>query len=403
MSTVAAKKTVSVVEFLEAIFLSALEGDVQFAVWRKPGTSKIEVVLDSNGNATQVIPHLEQLPSGFILHPFADTKSAYFIPAETYFSFDLEADTAYELPENLVSGFDEHSFTSGETIRQLLKKRISSETGDTKEPTAKEAFLAMVEEAKQEILVGKLFKVVTARTKHCPLPTRFDLVQTFLALCAAYPNSFVNFFRIPGIGTWLGATPELLIRTKGKLFHTMALAGTQRAVGDNPVKNTAWTQKEIEEQALVSRYIVSCFKKIRLREYDEIGPKTSMAGNLLHLKSDFFVDMKATGFPELGTVMLDLLHPTSAVCGMPKETAHQFIETHEGFERGFFAGYLGPVNIGGETSIFVNLRCGQLRGDQVILYAGAGITEDSEPEKEWEETEMKCDIIRRFLLKPELS
>ena len=76
-------------------------------------------------------------------------------------------------------------------------------------------------------------------------------------------------------------------------------------------------QKDIEEQALVERYVISCFKKIRLREYDEHGPKTMIAGNVLHLKTEFEVDMVATNFPQLGSVMLNLLHPTSAVCGMP--------------------------------------------------------------------------------------
>jgi isochorismate synthase len=177
----------------------------------------------------------------------------------------------------------------------------------------------------------------------------------------------------------------------------MSLAGTQKAQGDNPLKSVAWTQKEIEEQALVGRYIVDCFKKIRLREYEEHGPKTVIAGNLLHLRSDFKVDMDATNFPQLGSVMLELLHPTSAVCGMPRQEALAFLATHEAFDRSLFAGFIGPVNINSETSIYVNLRTARLMEKQAILFAGAGVTEDSIPEKEWEETEMKCDIIGRHL------
>jgi isochorismate synthase len=241
---------------------------------------------------------------------------------------------------------------------------------------------------------------VPAKVKIQPMDREFDLTATFLSLCRAYPNAFINFFHIAQIGTWIGATPEVLIKTKDRYFYTMALAGTQRAQGENPLKSAAWTQKEIEEQALVSRYIVNCFKKIRLREYDEIGPKTSIAGPLLHLKSEFRVDMEITNFPQLGSVMLDLLHPTSAVCGMPREKALEFLSREESFDRSFFAGYLGPVNIQKETAIFVNLRCARLRGDKAILYAGAGITEDSIPEKEWEETELKCDIIGNFLKNP---
>jgi isochorismate synthase len=88
--------------------------------------------------------------------------------------------------------------------------------------------------------------------------------------------------------------------------------------------------------------------------------------------------------------MLQLLHPTSAVCGMPKEPALQFILDNEKHSRAFYSGFLGPVNVASETHIFVNLRCMQIYTDKAVLYAGAGITADSDPQKEWEETELKC-------------
>ena len=151
----------------------------------------------------------------------------------------------------------------------------------------------------------------------------------------------------------------------------------------------AWTQKEIEEQALVCRYIINCFKKIRVREYLEHGPKTVVAGNVMHLKTDYEVDMKEINFPQLGSVMLKLLHPTSAVCGMPLEAAMKFLLENEGYDREFYSGFLGPVNYQYESHIFVNLRCLQILEDTVRLYAGAGVTLDSVPQLEWEETEIK--------------
>ena len=144
---------------------------------------------------------------------------------------------------------------------------------------------------------------------------------------------------------------------------------------------------------MVSRFIINCFKKIRLREFTEKGPKTAKAGNLLHLKTVFEVNMDETNFAELPTVMLDLLHPTSAVAGMPKEPAIDFINKHEGLDRGFYSGFLGPVGMDNSTHVFVNLRCMQLFKDHVRLYAGAGVTEDSDPEKEYLETEMKCNTL----------
>ncbi len=160
------------------------------------------------------------------------------------------------------------------------------------------------------------------------------------------------------------------------------------------VRSVAWTQKDIEEQALVCRYIISCFKKIRLREYVETGPKTVVAGNLLHLKTDYDVDMTATGFPQLGSIMLKLLHPTSAVCGMPLQNALDFLAKEEKYDREFYSGFIGPVNIDSESHIYVNLRCMQILKDKKAqLYAGAGVTSDSIPEKEWEETEIKMNTL----------
>ena len=268
---------------------------------------------------------------------------------------------------------------------------------DTIQSTPKEEFIDQVLQGIEAIRAGELLKIVPVKRKVVSLHKDFDLANTFLSLCKTYPNAFVNFFHVPDQGSWIGASPEILIKTEGDQFSTMALAGSQKAIGDNPLKHVAWTQKEIEEQALVGRYIVGCFKKIRLREYEEIGPKTDIAGNLLHLRTDFKVNMASTGFPQLGSVMLDLLHPTSAVAGMPRDKALEFIHQHEKFDRSLFSGYLGPVNIEGETAIYVNLRCAKLLANHAVLYAGAGVTEDSIPEKEWEETELKCDIIGKFI------
>jgi isochorismate synthase len=142
---------------------------------------------------------------------------------------------------------------------------------------------------------------------------------------------------------------------------------------------------------------VDCFKKIRLRDFKEKGPRTIVAGDLLHLKTEFEVNMKETNFPELGTVMLELLHPTSAVAGMPKAPALAFLQKNEGFDRSFYSGFLGPIQVEDKSSLFVNLRCMQVLKNEAILYAGAGVTEDSNPEKELEETGLKFNTILNIL------
>lgn len=390
-------------EVLDLLFLKGFSSSGSFALWRKPKSNHLEFILDYEQNPSKVELAFEELPSGFIIHPFADQedKKAFFIKSSEYFSFSLDHEIEeMERPEWLKPSSSLSQEAIKSSIKALLQEKSKSPISQNEIAGEKAHFTSLVQHGIEAIEAGFLEKVVPARTKLIEVSGDFDLGKTFLKMIKAYPNSFVNFFHIPTIGTWIGATPETLIRVKEDHFFTMALAGTQPASGENPLKSAAWTQKEIEEQALVCRYIVDCFKKIRLREYEEHGPKTIMAGNLLHLRTDFKVDMKATNFPQLGSVMLDLLHPTSAVCGMPRKEAHEFLQANEGFDRSFFAGFLGPVNIEGETSLFVNLRTASFKGGKAILYAGAGVTEESDPDKEWEETELKCQIIGKFIQTP---
>ncbi|MDN3670099.1 chorismate-binding protein [Echinicola jeungdonensis] len=385
---------------LERLLFQSLESNYQIAIWRSPKSNMVQVIIDKSDKVKKVALDLEDLPKGFIIHPFEtkEASKAYFLEADAYFNFDINLS---HFPEEELGQF--HSINlNGDQIKEKIRQnlRIKSKNSGNKTPlfsTTKEDFIKIVNDGISSIQTGNITKVVPARVKTIPFRENFDLANTFLELCSQYPNGFVNFFHIPEVGTWLGASPEILINTEGNCFNTMALAGTQKAEGDNPIKSAAWTQKEIEEQALVSRYIVNNFKKIRLREYEEVGPKTVLAGNLLHLRSDFRVDMKSTNFPQLGSVMLKLLHPTSAVCGSPRENAMNFLKEKEKFDRSFFSGFLGPVNIQGQTSIFVNLRTAQIMGDQIALFAGAGVTEDSTAEKEWEETNLKCNIIGKFI------
>lgn len=402
MSNQTVSTEISIQKLLELFLKVGISSGGSFAIWRKPKTSKLEFVLDSSNVPEKVSMNLEELDPGFIVHPFADQedKKAWFIRASKYLFLNLDSPIEEEdLPEWIrISARNTQNHPLDSHHFQVKSQEYSTEKSNPGEE--KDHFENLVKLGIRFIAEGKLEKVVPSRTKTIQLTEEFDLSKSFLSMLKAYPNSFVNFFHIPKIGTWIGASPEVLIETKGEYFHTMSLAGTQPAKGENPLKTAAWTSKEIEEQALVSRYIVDCFKKIRLREYDEYGPKTVLAGTLLHLRSDFRVNMTKTNFPQLGSVMLELLHPTSAVCGMPREAAHSFLKEYEGFDRSFFAGFIGPVNINEETSIFVNLRTASISENKAILYAGAGVTEDSDPEKEWEETELKCQIIGKFIQNP---
>jgi isochorismate synthase len=377
------------------------------ALWRLPHTNQIQllITMDCNG-ISEVHPELEKLPPGFMIAPFdwKHEEPALYLHGDILMSFDVDGQLQ-KLESRLGEEhtfFNElstlaHNLPASEPISKSGIPPLTplfSENGALKEKHKQTVSLAI------SAITQKLFnKVVLSRTKEMSIQDSFQPVASFYKLTEAYQDAFVSLVYLPKSNEmWLGASPETLIQqTPEGIFKTMSLAATQTAIHTDgtPIPRTdiRWGQKEIEEQALVSRYIVECFKKIRLREYQETGPKTVQAGNLYHLRTDFEVNTDTLKFPELATVMLALLHPTSAICGVPKEPSREFILKHEGYDRSLYSGFLGPVNIQDKTSLFVNLRTVRLKEGIATFYAGGGITEDSDPESEWHETEIKCETL----------
>ena len=393
-STSVSNPVLTETEFFYALINYAVKNKHAVAIWRLPNDGVTRLILSKNPRRLASGAPFEDLEAGFLFAPFEASADRIFLSADLALSFsngslDQSSADDKDLSDKLFDNVD-FSRTAVEKLHIGKPLRENSLTTDH--------FLDLVNRAVSEIDRKAFEKVVLSRTKTIERSATFDVVNVFQRLCALYSNALITFVTLPNEGTWLGASPELLVSVQDKrIFRTTALAGTQAYSEGVNIKSVAWTQKDIEEQALVERYIISCFKKIRLREYDEHGPRTVVAGNLIHLKSDFTVDMKATNFPTLGSVMLQLLHPTSAVCGQPLDTALEFIRKNENYDRQFYSGYLGPVNFENRTDIFVNLRCLQVMPEKLILYAGAGITQDSIPEKEWDETELKFHTLLKVI------
>ncbi len=358
-----------------------------FVAWKTPDTSCIHLLLSEEEQLFDDFD-LEYPKSGFCIVPFdlEDAKPLFF--SRDYYLNSLNE--KFVLPHK--EGF-------AQKIEQqlgALPQRAFEEASVSPQVIAQvaDSFKANVQKAVAEIHKGNFKKVVISRTQE-HLIQKLDLANVFMNLCHQ-SNAFVSLLYAPSVGIQVGASPEILVKSDGTYFKTVALAGTQQYVEGRDLNAASWTQKEIEEQALVTRYIIECFKKIRLREYEDIGPKTVRAGSVLHLKTEFTVDMNALAFPQLPSVMLKLLHPTSAICGMPLEPAKHFIKEHENHRREYFSGFLGAINIQNETQIYVNIRCAKIMDDRVRFYAGAGITEDSDPDKEYQETENKIQVLKRY-------
>lgn len=381
----------------------ALRTHRPLALWREPNAGTPWLLISRSVEAAYAgLPPalVPGAPAGFAFFPFRDSdhNPALFLPADVLADFSQASGIRVTDPALAAELRTELANLTLQNTASPLPWHQSRQPAPN---LATEAdYKELVQAGVAAIVAGTLQKVVSSRAMRRPLPAGFDALTAFEQLSQQHPTAFVSLVSVPGAGTWLGATPEVLAEvTADGRFCTMALAGTQPLLPNVTPQNAIWRQKEIEEQALVARYVVSCFKQLRLREYHETGPRTVAAGRLLHLRTDFEVNLNEVPFPNLGTDMLRLLHPTSAVGGMPRQAALDFLHRHEGYDRAYYSGFLGPVNVAapGVARLFVNLRCLQLRPTEAVLYAGTGLTIDSDPTKEWRETELKLQTVGSVL------
>jgi isochorismate synthase len=243
----------------------------------------------------------------------------------------------------------------------------------------KNQYLQSVMEAKTAIEQHRFDKVVLARNKW--IEGRVDYNAMFANMLQKYPNAFV-FACVTEDGLLMvGATPETLLNYNGTTLFTEALGGT--------LYNNTYGDKELKEHQQIRDYIEQQILSLELSTtIDAI--KTKQAGNVSHLCSIFSVSVNDANKVNQ---LLERLHPTPAVCGFPKESALKFILENEGFDRGYYAGFLGPISHDNHQHLFVNLRSGMGYQNGLMLMAGAGINEMSIEEDEWLETERKMDTL----------
>lgn len=254
----------------------------------------------------------------------------------------------------------------------------------------KEAYLESVKSAIQILKSGELYKIVLSRIISLQI-AQIDFGKLFSQIEERYPDAFVYLLYLPGKGIWFGATPETLISIDEDSVETVALAGTM------PVDRVNWSEKEIEEQELVSEHIKKVLQEEQVLEYERKAPVTVQAGNLAHLKTTFTISRQQLN-GKFGN-FISRMHPTPAICGLPKEKAFNQIEALEGHNRNFYAGFLGPWNMSEKSLLFVNLRCACLTANRLSLFVGGGITAKSDAEAEWEETVNKSETLLSVLKK----
>lgn len=235
-------------------------------------------------------------------------------------------------------------------------------------------------------LGGSISKKVVA-SRRVSVSHKGDINKLLNNLCEQYPDAFIFFIRTKEFGTWIGASPELLLEKKEDRLLSMSLAGTRKSSCEG-----AWDLKNVEEQEIVTNYILNTFKTFNLKATAS-EPLTLKAGNISHIMTLIEAEFKS-GL-ELKS-LLQRLSPTPALSGFPKDEAMGIISSHEG-SRSLYGGFMGPVFPNGDFRFNVILRCAFLKPGQATLFAGGGITCLSDPEAEWIETEKKLDTLRRLL------
>lgn len=265
----------------------------------------------------------------------------------------------------------------------------------------KQAYAQDFETFHEQLEKGKFDKIVLARCSkmRSQACAHIQTKELFLKACQMYPRLFIALVSTTQSGTWLMATPEILLSGNGCEFKTMALAGTQPApastiVSDKPIEGVEWQKKDQMEQQYVTDYIEDVISEFS-QHYTKKGPFTTMAAQLYHLRTDFL--FRLDDIDCLGDV-LDELFPTPAICGIPKEETRQFILDNESIDRKYYSGFVGPLMPNGETHLYVSLRCMNIhQGGKFDLYAGGGLLAESEMEKEWLETEAKMQTMRKVV------
>lgn len=339
-----------------------------FAYYRLPGHTRYTYVAQNSGTprAFESVARLNGC-RGFVLAPFVCTPDCpvWLVEPDVREEYPVEPDDQAVGPQLQASPFPEQSSTYASDFRRFHERLTD----------------------------GSFDKLVLSTCAPLPGVTPADALQLFMHACRSYPRLFVALVSTEQAGMWLMATPEVLLEGSGSHWQTMALAGTMQAMGEIDLEQVEWSEKNRAEQQCVGRYIADLLQQ-HASDVTHRGPYTTRAAHLLHLRTDFQFTLADT--MRLGD-LLEGLHPTPAVCGMPKKEAREFIVAQESHRRKYYSGFCGPIDPMGDTRLYVSLRCMEIGAKGCTLYAGGGLLKDSVMESEWKEVQSKMQTMRRLL------
>ncbi|GLZ43670.1 isochorismate synthase [Actinokineospora sp. NBRC 105648] len=245
-----------------------------------------------------------------------------------------------------------------------------------------------------------LRKVVLARTLRLGFDEPVDVARLLPGLAAANPLGYTFATPLPDGGTLVGATPELLLSRSGTQVVSNPLAGSLPRGGDPAADRAAAaallaSAKDQAEHRLVVEAVVEALRPFCRSLYVPAGPSLVSTPTIWHLSTRVVGELAD---PDVSSLRLAAaLHPTPAVCGTPPAAARAAIAELEPFDRGFYSGVVGWCTPSGDGEWVVALRCAEVSGNAMRLFAGAGIMPASRPEAELAETSAKFRTLLQAL------
>ena len=288
----------------------------------------------------------------------------------------------------VVNAFDDKTYKLNGSISLLEQKiKISSSRKADSITTEKEQYIKGIIETINSCKNNKIKKCIISRviSEEHQIKNYYSFFENIIN---SYKNGFKYILNHPKFGIWTGVSPETLISgDKSEGFYSQALAGSKSLKS-----NKKWTIKEKEEH----KYVVDFIRKVIIKNGDllkESNNNEKIAGQIIHLNKDFYFKINGKLYP-----FIKQLHPTPAIAGIPVKKSLNFIKNIETHSRELYCGFIG-IMTNKNCELFVNLRCAKITKNLFQLYVGGGITEKSNAEEEYLETQIKSQTLLSVIKK----
>jgi len=284
-------------------------------------------------------------------------------------------------------------------LEQLEKNDRSLLSVNREQTQDSDYFKSVVESALNSIAAGELSKIVIAHTTEIKSALPFNVIESLANLRELHPDCYI-FSTSNGEGqNFVGASPERLLSVQNQQLVTDALAGSAPRGGNNTedlhlanllLKN----RKEKREHQAVRDFVIERLKSIGLKP-QQLPLQILKLSNIQHLWTPIYGHLP----PDIEPLeIIELLHPTPAVAGVSTESACEKIRYYEKCDRSLYAAPLGWVDYEGNCEFIVGIRSALIDGDLARLYAGAGIVSGSNPDKEFDEVQLKLQSLLKALV-----